>query len=100
MDGLLGFARGTNLQDNQTEFLYGLVNQTKADGINNHTLFLDLGNSQIHLGDANTGSYKNQTLKGFLMFNNQKESVDHGGWAVRVEDVIYGSSENTTSLDD
>ncbi len=52
------------------------------------------------MGDPDTTAFFNTSLKGFLLFDNQKDEVDDGGWAVRIEDMLYGKMQNSTSLDD
>lgn len=101
IDGLLGIGRivpGNN--DNKTQFIAGLVNETDPNLIQNFTAFIDVRNNKIHLGTAQPGAYVNQTLNGFLNFKNQKDLNDDGSWAVRIEDVMYGSAVNGTSLED
>ena len=63
---------------------------------------MDVLGSKIHLGSVNSGAYRNASLKGFLQFHNQREQAvkDDGSWAVRIEDVMYGSPINGTSLED
>jgi hypothetical protein len=52
------------------------------------------------MGDPSYSSFVNRSLPGFLQFRNQKDNNDDGSWAVRIEDVMYGSPVNGTSLDD
>lgn len=62
---------------------------------------MDVRNNKIHLGARNRDAYSNKTLDGFLEFLTQNETEgDDGTWAVRIEDVMYGSAINGTSLDD
>ena len=61
---------------------------------------MDVRNNRLHLGSVLDSAYRNQTLGGFLRFHNQREQADDGSWAVRIEDVMYGSPVNGTSLED
>lgn len=62
---------------------------------------MDVRNNKIHLGAVNSDAFPNKTLNGFLQFLTQNETEgDDGTWAVRIEDVMYGSAINGTSLDD
>jgi hypothetical protein len=70
----------------------GFVNESNPDGINNHSVFLDMNSNRIHMGDPDTTAFFNTSLKGFLLFENQKDEVDDGGWAVRIEDMLYGKT--------
>jgi hypothetical protein len=103
IDGIMGLGRmipGDN--DNRTQFIAGLVNQTDTSLIQNFTAYLDIKNNDIHLGAPRTDRYRNKTLNTFLDFHNQRDITvkDDGLWAVRIEDVMYGSPVNGTSLDD
>jgi hypothetical protein len=55
---------------------------------------------KVHIGSPLTSSFKNSTLKGFIGFPNQNDVTDDGSWGLRIEDVIYGTPINGTSLDD
>jgi len=68
--------------------------------ISNFSTLLDVSKNLMQMGDPDVNSYKNKSLHGFLSFRNQKDTVDDGSWAVRIEDVMYGSPINGTSLDD
>ena len=99
-DGLLGIGREVNGQGgNETQFIAGLVNQTNNDLIQNFTAYIDIKSNKIHLGSPEPGSFNN-TFKDFLKFENQVGKIDDGSWAVRIEDTMYGSPVNGTSLED
>jgi hypothetical protein len=70
--------------------------------VSNFSAFLDVSRNLVQIGEADVASYQNRTLPGFLNFRNQrnKNEDDDGSWAVRIEDVMYGSPINGTSLDD
>ena len=85
---------------NRTQFVAGFVDAANTDLISNFSAYLDLGRDRIHMGDPDTSAYKNTSLLGFLKFKNQRNTPDDGSWAVRIEDVMYGSPINGTSLDD
>ena len=97
VDGIIGLGRiplssGSAQSNNYTQFLAGLVNDTRKDGINTFQYLLDVKHMKVHLGDADPKSYINKTLNGFLMFDNQHENgKDDGSWALRIEDMYYGN---------
>ena len=75
VDGIIGLGRipvssVSDRRNNQTQFLAGLVNSTRIDGINTFQYLLDVKHMKVHLGDAYPKSYINKTLDGFLMFEN------------------------------
>lgn len=75
VDGIIGLARIPSSSapvqsNNQTQFLAGLVNDTRKDGINTFQYLLDVKHMKVHLGDADPKAYINKNLNGFLMFDN------------------------------
>ena len=101
IDGVVGLGRiSSSNGSNRTHFVAGLVDPNNADLISNFTAYLDVGRKLVQMGDPSYSSFVNRSLPGFLKFRNQKDNNDDGSWAVRIEDVMYGSPVNGTSLDD